>query len=534
MAWIPEAVIAYDWRELKDRRQIGGITILRPDVYIDEKMLEAIAARRQGGAASTGFDLAAMQRFTGPIVIEDGKIYADLPNLPSVSGKWAFSTEPIVFDAEDLTENEFHIQLQDIELGENGVFGRADALDTTFRVKRDLKKFVIDDFQCERPRVTIDPQWLFPGGVPPKREKDAKSPIDFVIQLERAVLNHARIAVKGFDGKKENLAAIPDISGTTSLDWTGLYFDKNGLQSKGPLSLEVQNLVVGDEDSQMVRAAKATATVPSFQAMLKERRVTSVIGEFAEIEISDNTLKRYQGRPKSNKVPKAWVFDQIVFEDSHYLMKELKKAPSVRTRFDAQITDFTITGGVLSSPDVQALQLRDIEMRGPGVSMAEPALLDMAKADVSIVWDEFARKNQVRKLTAEAPSILITDQTLGLWSSEESDSTAEDDFVGPVNRPIYRVDELDLGLGEVELDTLAFNGVVPKVKARFTLENDALTTEVLDDFKLQLLDIELRNHGSLPEPMIGGLDGPPSLFPPQLLPENLPEVASEEVIRVDQ
>lgn len=551
LARIPEVLITYRLGELRATRRLENITLRRPEVYLDEALLESLSAPAAPTTEPTEpFRLSRLAWFTGALVVEEGRLLTELPGLPRIAGSWELRTGSFAPDEGGKIRDPLEVAFSGISLGENGADGSIATLSTTARLADDLTSIELDPLRLDGLDLKIRPE-TFGGNTasPPATEEgsivdptlsDPDKPTTRSLTLRGISVRDASIELSGFDGA-EGRPKLPDLALETDFSLPDLSYDGSRWDSDGPIELKLRQIAAAAGGSLPFFSASAiTAKAESLGGLLEQRHLDELVIEGADVLASDATLSRFLSGdppppadpPSEKPVSLPWTISRIDLAPTGVVLRDLSlgdtKSPTLTTSISGELIDLRL-GGVegFATEALQKLRLDQLTLRPPGAERSEKPLLGIAAAALALRWSDFQRGNRIESLEVQGPSIEFTDAALGDWLKGTDPTPGE---ARPVNRPVYRVDRLSVSGGRLVADSSFATGRVPKLHANFSLETLTNTPDAEPAYRARLDGLSLRNHARAVE--FVGPPRPPSLFPPALQPSTRQPLAEGEVMRI--
>lgn len=524
LAEIPAVEITYRFGELRATRRFDDITLRGPVVRLDGPIWESLAPN----PASPGPDakpllLSRLAYFTGTLSVTNGTFFVDKPGVPQLTGTWSVQTGALEFDEGGLSRTPFAWTLRDLAFGPAGENGRLAHFTGSGRVSADLSRYSFGPIHLRGLDLTITPD-LFPptqeGQVDyPTLSGPAKSPPE--LQFERITATDLSLALAGFDGL-DGRPRLPDLSFTTALDLPGLGYREGRWEHPEPIALTLTDPQAGSGGTPFFNGDLLNLTIPSLPALLAEHRLGSMELGRADVLLTDQTLSRFLRKTDDKpadpdkRTGKPWIIDSLTVGRSGVLMRDLrlgeKPMPGLSTSLAGELRDLRFGGGsAFDSSGVQRLTLEQTEVRAPGAGAASAPLLDLERSDLVVDWSEFDRDKRIRRLEVRGPKIEFTDAALGEWLRGGEPGEEEP---RPIDRPVYKVDELAVTGGRLTADSSFAAGKVPKIDAGFSISTLAGETAP-HNYRMQFDDFSIRNHARVfefvgpPRPGTTSLPGSP-------------------------
>ena len=546
LALIPESIITYRLGELRATRRLENITLRRPEVYLDESLLKSLhSPEAPTTETTTPFRLSSLGLFTGALLVEQGRLVVSLPHLPRLEGTWELETGRFESDENGFIRDPLALSLSNVSIGKNGADGNIATFSAAARLSNDLKTMELDPIRLEGLDLRITPTTFAnaeneEGSAPDPILSGPDKPTERSLRLSGIEVVDAAIALSGFDGS-EGRARLPDLTLETSFSLPDLRYENGHWNSTGPLALDLYQVQAGAGGKvPFFSATRLELRANSLAGLLEERRLDSLTLEGADLIASDETLARFireadsSPQPEPDQTPNArpWIVDLVKLKPSGVVLRDLMiagmKSPELTASLSGELSDLRFGGEKgFASEGRQSLLLEQVRLRPPGASPSTEPLLSVARTELSLRWSEFQSGNRIERLQLRGPRIEFTDAALGDWLRG---APASPEDPRPVNRPVYRVDELEITGGRLVADSSFATGKVPKIHAEFSLKTLTNAPEDENAYRLLLEDFSLRNHAR--ELEFIGPPQPASLFPPALQPATRKPLAEGEVIRI--
>ena len=160
LASIPETVITYRPRELRDTGKLGSISLRGADIVLNQEILAALSSKEkevnEGDAPVVErFNLNSLAHFTGNFEILDSHLTVDLDSAPTINATWQFHSGPIGFGEDGFNREAISLILTDLALGPEGKNGHIARLAANGRVTPDFSSVRIDTLEIDEPRIQI-------------------------------------------------------------------------------------------------------------------------------------------------------------------------------------------------------------------------------------------------------------------------------------------------------------------------------------------------------------------------------------------
>lgn len=501
LADIPETEITYRFREMRATRRFEDITLRGPVIRLDEAMFDALAPGETTDADPKPLLLSRLALFTGTLSVTNGRFEIEKPGLPRLEGTWSFQTGALDFDEAGLIRTPFAWTVSDFALGPDGKNGSLASFTGSGRVSADLKRFDFGPITLRGAELDITPD-LFP----PTKEGSVTDPTVSLTTLsgpapelnfERITAENVAVRVSGFDGP------VPDIAFETGLTLEDVSFRESRWQHPGPIHLTLTEPQAGSGGTPFFTANRIDLSAGSLDALVSGRRFGEVSIGRADLLLTGDSLSRFLGDAgnetadepdKTTRQP--WIIDRLSVGTSSLLMEDLevggKAMPEISSSFEGTLHDLRFAGGqAFASDGLQNLVLGQTRIRAPGAGRTSEPLLGLERTEVELNWSDFNRDNRIRRLNVRGPKIEFTDAALGDWlrGGEPGEEVAR-----PIDRPVYKVEDLKISGGRLVADSSFAAGKVPKIEAGFTIETLPPRDDDPFSYRLQLDEFSIRNH----------------------------------------
>lgn len=557
MAEIKNLTITYDIAELRATKRLKAIRLKGVSLNLEQAHLDALTAPpalNAPDAEAARFDLSSLAQFTDSIEVKDSQVSLSLETLPPVKASWSFKTDALTFDESGLTLEPLSLELSDIQIGSRSHPSQINSISASGKISRNLNRFVIDSLVVDHPVLNIRPEWVFKEGrgemeasenvASTKTEKPNSEPLEF--EITDFKLMEGQFAAGGFDGTN-GTPAFPDISFINNFQIGGLRYSHGLFSNEGAFEVSLRDISVGEENNQLLSADELKIKIASLSNLMHDHEVDSIAFDGISVVLSDQSMSRFQGteeefpptdkpspknKPATKSQSKPWRIRKAGIKDGTFLMSEFNPGdsplPRIESRVTAQLQDLRFGADGFTSSAHQLITLENTSVRAPGSPAEEEPIFQLNLAELEGSWEDFSRSNLIKKFSAKGPSINFTDKTLGDWltPAEPGPETSR-----PINRLVYKVENLDITGGQIVADSQFAKGTVPKLRGKFkvstapTNDNDFL-------YHLTFNDVTLSNHSRIYE-MVGP-PRPPTLFPESNELEAFLPVAEEEVFTVRQ
>lgn len=554
LASIPETVITYRPRELRDTGKLGSISLRGADIVLNEDILSALSSKEkevEEGDAPAGerFNLKSLAHFTGNFEILDSHLTVDLNSAPAMNATWQFHSGAIGFGEDGFNREAISLTLTDVSLGLEGKNGHIDRLEASGRVTPDFSSVRIDTLEIDAPKVQITPDF-FPKSPPVTSAEEAEEGLavdatgsdrpPFDLLLRSLQLNRAEISASGFDG------TLPDFSFETTLPLQDLKFQRGKWSSGSPIKAVLENVIVGKGKAQLLSADRIELSAGKLETLLEEHIVPGIALHGLDVLLTDSSMASFQKKetdptatetanptPASSEKANPWTLSKVTLTDGTILMRDLtlggKAGPELQASVTARLEDLHFGPDGFTSKASQTVIVENTKLRAPGATTATDPLLSIERAEMVGRWSEFQKNSLLDRLVIRGPKIEFTDATIGQWFQEEE---SDPETAGPADRPVYKVTDLEVTGGRLVADSSFSAGRVPKIYSEFTLATGKGEKEAPFSYHLKLNDFHIRNHTRQID--FVGPPRPPTLFPETLQPIGPTPLQEGEVITVKQ
>lgn len=551
LATIPEAVITYNFEELRATRKLRSLTLRGVELTLDDKLLSALAPA-EGNEEKTEeappFSLESLSVFTGSLRALDSRFVLELDALPRIEGTWDLRSGPLEFGEEGLGLEPLALTLGEIVVGNEGENGRIRRISARARLASDLSRIELESLGVASPRLRITPS-LFAGATQEGRvhdltevapESPAKDEEGLSLLVRSLAITGAQLALEGFDGS-EGLPLIPDLSFETEFSTEDLRFEEGRFENALPLTIGLVDLNVGTAPTPFLSAERVDLVCEDLDALVRQRLLPSLRIENVDVLFTDSSMAWLSANGEEENTEEAsdpslpWTVGELEVVDGGFLMRDFnpagKPAPSLSSAFSGTLRELRFGGEEgFASEGLQDLLLEQTRLQAPGAETAEEPLLSLERTELALRWSEFQRDNTLAKLRVQGPKIHFTDRSLGTWL--KTSEAPSEEAPGPINRSVYKVADLEVSGGKITADSSFAEGRVPKIHADFTLVSSQGAAAAPYAYDLRLTDFVIRNHARFIEPA-----GPPrtsDATPDATLPPSLPPLAEGEVFRVEE
>ncbi|MEC5126201.1 hypothetical protein VSU19_05540 [Verrucomicrobiales bacterium BCK34] len=557
MAEIGNLKITYDIAELRATQRLKTIQLDGVALTLDQSHLDALTsppAIDTPEAEAARFDLSSLAQFTDSIEVNKSHLSLDLEALPPVKADWSFKTQALKFDESGMTKEPLSLELSNIRIGSKSHPSDIKSVSMKGEISRDLNRFVIDSLIIDHPSLNIRPEWILNDNQKtaeaPEEAGPAKAEAGDSIEVEITdfQLIEGSFAISGFDGTNAT-PAFPDVSFINNFQIGGLRYSHGRFSNEGAFEISLRDLSAGETGNQLLSVDELKVKVASLSTLMHDQEVQAIELDGVSVVLSDESMSRFQqegedspasGEPvaeraeSEEKVSKPWRVKSARIDDGTFLMSNFHSGesplPRIESRVTAELSDLSFGDGGFSSEAQQMLTLENTSIRAPGATSEEDPIFQLNLAELEGSWAEFRKSNLITSLTVKGPSINFTDKTLGDWLTP-AEGGAGTETAGPVNRPVYKVKNLDITGGQIVADSQFAKGAVPKLYGKFKIFTNP---EDEEDFLYHLIfnDVKLSNHPHYYE-MVGP-PRPATLFPDRPQTETYLPVAEEEVFTVRQ
>lgn len=538
---IPEARITYDFHELRQNRTVRTIELQGPVIRIGNEEISGTGL--SPGETAASLSLADFAIFTESLSVENGRWEIDVAGAPSVSGAWQLDTDPLRFDSEGVPENPITLQLTDLVIGPDAKHGRIDQATAVVEVHRDLSRLVVDSLEISGIDTEVTPEWFAKGEGSESEGPDApassasvESP-ELDVLFRRIHIGRSSVAASGFDGR-EGLPSFPDLAFDTEITFEDVSFTDGRWKSSRPLTVVFSEVGIGPAEAQLASVDQIEVALTSPGELIHERTVDRIRLDGLDVFVSDKTLERLRNAAPPSATPEEkdelpWKLRHLDIGNATFLLSDAtfdgSPAPRFETALSAVLSDLEVGGEKgFQSNALQEISLTRTSLHAPGVGASTGPLVSLESAEIGIRWSDFNFDRRVERVKIENPEILFTDEALGAWLSPALDESEP----RPINRTVYKVDNLDVSGGTLEADSQFAEGRVPKIVSTFSITTDKAEDAEPFSYRISLENFELRNHAVSIQP-----EGPPApseLSPDRPLPTAATPVAEEQVLKIRQ
>ncbi|MEM7601206.1 MAG: hypothetical protein AAF357_07280, partial [Verrucomicrobiota bacterium] len=545
---VPKLSLSYDFQTLRETGQFKTVKLDTPIIRLNDETLSALSSSgEQQETASTPLDFSKFALFTESLSIEEGELRLSIDGFPKVSGIWSLNSPPFEFDESGDLSNPITLDFSSLQIGPVGGAEEIQSLSTGLRLSRNLTRFEIPYLKVSGADMTITPDW-FQRSKPPvaprggsNGSKGLRPGPNLVEWILRDIsLADSTFSVEGFDGSTGS-QALPDMTFDTSFDIEELRFAGGRMTSPETVELEFTDVAIGSPNAQLASADAIRASASSIQAILEHRTFTSIDFDGIEVVMTDETLERCRvgksetkGSDEASGEPGSpWVIEELKISDGRFVMREATfgaaEAPHLETAIAGTLSDLRFGGEAgFASRERSEFRLSNTRLWAPGIAAGVEPILSLDRAELAGVWADFDFNTQLERLAVRGPVIHFTDRALGYWASAP-DETEE---AGPVNRPVYKISDLEVTNGKLIADTQFAKGRIPKVFADFSIQTNTEPDSSNFDYKFMLENLQLRNHTVAAIETEPTAD--PTLFPGSTQSEIIPAVNETEVLSVRQ
>lgn len=540
LAFVPDLHLTYDFQQLRDQQRLQSVRIHQPVININQDHIDALI-RTQPSEPSGKIDLGAFDLFTEAFEITGGNVIVNLPTFATVQTELHFRTERLNFTEDGLTESPLSFNLKNLRVAERGTLGNVSVM---FHLGRDLKTFDVSEISLDSLTTEITPDWIEAqeareqvAAASSDLREFAEEPAPVELIIRNLHVGDSSISVTGFDGT-DGLPSFPDIAFDTHFEGKNFHFSNGRWSSDEPVNLTLSNMTLGTGHSQLLAVDQLELSANSLESLVHDQTLDTATIEGIDVLISDASLDRLRTERETTEAeetnaqsasPPPWTLGSLTLSEGNFLLRDAsfanQPAAEIEARFNATLSALNFSSEGFASEGNQILELNQARVRAPGSDPSETPLLSLKRGTLSGKWSEFEFDKTIQSVTLLEPSINLTDASLGNWlqpgpSSRES---------VPINRPVYRIVDLQVDSGKLVADSSFAEGMVPKIHSDFSIE----TQDDADNpfsYLLKLNDFNLRNHPTYYEPA-----GPPdpSTFGPNGKPVvNFTPVAEEEVIKI--
>lgn len=540
---VPEIKLTYDFQALRQNRQLKSVRFDKPVIRLTDETLGALAGNKAAPADPPApIDFAKFAVFTESLSLSNGELFLDLDGLPEMVGNWSVETPAFDFDEAGRLVTAIDISLTGLELGKAPRSGTIDTLSTGLILNRDLSRFEIPSLQLSGIDARISPEWFeketksAPMELPDQTGSDpTPNPVEWLIRSIE--LGASTFSITGFDGSGD-FPALPDMAFDMSFSLSELRYAAGKMTTPDPVSIDLTDIAIGSSESQLASADLLRFEGESIQRLLDEQTFSLIQLDGLEVVMTDETLERC--RTGSADAPSSgpsepglpWVIDELMLNDGSFIMRDASfgdtEAPHLETAIAGTLRDLRFGGeDGFTSNELAEIRLSRTRLWAPEIAAGADPLIVVDRAEIAGVWSEFNFDNRLKRLALRGPKIDFTDETLGGWL-RMGDSPKE--AAGPVNRPVYKIADLEVTDGKLVADSQFAAGKVPKIYADFSINTDKEPGAVPYDYQVQIEKFRLRNHSVAAVEPTQPAD--PTLFPDDAPPLAIPGVNEGEVLTV--
>ncbi|MDF1824582.1 MAG: hypothetical protein P1U68_08065 [Verrucomicrobiales bacterium] len=538
---VPGIKLTYDFQALRLHRQLKSVRFEKPVIHLTDESLTALSANNSPGPdLPAPIDFAKFAVFTESLSLNDGELFLDLDGLPGIAGTWSVNTPAFSFDEEGRLLNPIKLTLSNLALGDAKGGGEIKSISTGLILNRDLSRFEIPFLQLTGIEANITPEWFArnneseaSGAGDSTGSSQSPNPVEWLIRSVE--VGESTFSITGFDGSNGS-PSLPEMAFDTGFSLPELRLAGGQLTTPDALSLELTDIAIGQSDAQLASAARLRFEAESIQKVLNEQTFSFIQIDDLEVVMTDKTLERCRGG--TNEEPATdeeqatdasepglpWIIDKLTLNDGRFLMRDTTfgetEAPHLETAIAGTLRDLRFGGeDGFASDELTEIRLSKTQLRAPGHTTETDPLLTLDRAEIAGKWSDFTFDNQLERLALRGPKINFTDETLGSWLTM-GDSAPE--TTGPVNRPVYKIADLEVSDGKLVADSQFAAGKVPKIYADFSISTDKEPDAVPFDYDVTLEDFQLRNHSVAAIGQETNVDS-------GLFPDSAPAVASPGV-----
>ncbi|MCB1207092.1 MAG: hypothetical protein KDN18_22755 [Verrucomicrobiae bacterium] len=543
-ARIPLAELTYRPGELRRTKRFENLSLSEPEISLTFHGPSSGDELSEGKSSSPPFSLAQFLPLNGSLGIEKGSLSIEGENLPLVSGTWDFHLGRVQFDESGRLTEPFKAALRKLEVGPKGQMGSIDSLEVSGTLTTDLSQIDLETVRLQRPVFRLTPR--DDRGDSPKKEMEkspsgqavsnGEKPSSFRLTLAGLELSDGRFELTGFDGTNGR-ARLPNLSFESTFSLPALRLEEGSWKSEGAIELPLFQVSAGSGKLPFFSAGSVLIGAESLQTLIRDQRIASVEIRDGDLLASDETLSRFLAestRKTESPSPSGspWILESLRFTRTGVAVRDLhlsgKETPALTASISGDLQDLRFGGEAgFDSEGTQQLRLEQTRLHAPGSRESPAPLLSIEFAEAEFAWRDFQSKNRIARLDARGPRIEFTDEALGDWLNPPSGP----DTPRPVNRPVYRVTDLEVTGGKLSADSSFAGGRVPKLNGDFSLNSRPDDSGGSDAYRLRLAQVELRNHPRTLEFI--GPPRPDSLSPAGKPSSNRPgPLAEGEVFRV--
>ena len=545
MVQIPELNLTYDFDRLRQFGEVKSVSLDNPEILLTKEFLDAMPKADAGAEANAeSIDLSAFSYFTESLEVRDGIMTIRFPGMPKISTGWNVSASPFEFEESGAPKKPIAIELENLNVGEGEKKGQIESAKAEVLVYRDISRIDIPFLDFSGIEAEITPSWF--AETASRKSEEESQPEESQesaglpeMHLGRIRIGQSEFRATGFDGSNGGLS-FPDLSFETEIEFLDVNYSDGRWKSPEPLRVKFSEVAIGAPTSQLASVDSISVMLENPGKLIHDRTVSEIVIEGIDVILSDESLARIRGG-KSDAAEKSgeasespvWTLESLRVSDGTFLMQNVSfggdPAPRIETSLSGNFSDIQIGGeDGFASGGMQQLTLGRTTVRGPDVQVGNDPLVAFESGELEFRWSDFNFDNRIESLTLREPKITFTDEALGAWMNPK-----EKEIVGPVNRPVYKVANLEITEGRIEADSQFAEGRVPKIYSDFTIRTNHAEDAAPFSYKIELENFELRNH-----PILIEFEGPPAprdptLFPDQPVSEFGPSpIAEEEVMLI--
>lgn len=560
LATVSETLITYKITELRKTKRFDSLFLHGVQLTLDQQNLDTLTAIPPTLADDTGnstastdlsphdqemgavepFLLSRLAVFTGEVQVQSGIFIVDLDSMPRIAGEWELQCD--AFDPEASQPTRFSWTLRHLMIGKEGSGGNLELVTGFGSIAPDLSHLDIGPLRIEQVDLHITPNWIALSH-PNQGEKDANPPSDQSSQQDKAInsplpapektglsfylhdieIADGQISLSGFDGD-QGRPHLPDLAFSISANFPNISNKGGQWESDGPIPLTISQVEASSGGTPFFMASNVNIGISSLGDLLTKQQIESIALREIELYASDASLACFfhppDSSPKEFPEGRAWHIGTVDIGESALRMDQFnlfgQAMPELTASFSGTLHDLRIGGREgFSSPAEQSLELRQVEIMGPGSESTAEPLVSIKKAELIGSVDAILRDHILTKLAIEAPRISLTDSALGKWKAVTAPPVTEDSTVKSENSnlktepksktdqeksvpAIYTITDLSISDGKLLIDT-DLGGNMPRVLADFSVETRPPKDGVTDAYRLYLSDFLAESRASSSE-----------------------------------
>ncbi|MCG8602516.1 MAG: hypothetical protein MI807_20395 [Verrucomicrobiales bacterium] len=545
MIRIPELHLTYDFDRLRQNGEVKTIVIEKPEILVTDHFLGNMPESSPGSEdSSASVDLADFSYFTESLEIRGGQMTLQLPGIPEISTTWNLNTGPLTYGDSGAPDNSVSVELTDISVGEEDKAGNIDTATAEILVYRDLSRIDVPILDLSGIAAEVTPNWFskpeenapVAGKSTPERNNASDFPEMF---FEKIRIGQSEFSLTGFDGS-EGSPSLPDVSFETEIEFLDVSYSDGRWKSPAPLRVDFSAIAIGEPTSQLASIDRISVMLENPGKLIHDRTISGLTIDGIDVLISDKSIERLRKETETTTTASSasdsapWILESLKITDGTFLLQGAtfggQPAPRVETSLSGEFFDLRVGGeDGFSSQALQKLSLGATTLRSPEVQAGNDPLVSFESGELVLRWSDFTFNNTIETLTLDNPKITFTDEALGAWLNPDE----KEEVVGPINRPVYKVQKLQVTGGQLEADSQFAAGRVPKIYSDFSIRTNDAEEAAPFTYEIDLENFELRNHAVSIE-----FEGPPAPRSPTLFPDQPDEtaapspIAEEEVLSI--